>query len=90
MKLSTDWHDVRAKLDRLHPSYKKPTQLSFEFANDQSDETVICTACTRLPSLDGLSKKELRRQFEHDLEELGLFLTTERPANTNRGNGGVS
>jgi len=37
MKLSTDWHDFRAKLDRLHPSYKKPTQLSLEFADDELD-----------------------------------------------------
>ena len=41
-------------------------------------------------ALDGLSKAELRQQIERDLEELGLFLTTERPANTNRGNGSVS
>ena len=41
-------------------------------------------------ALDGLSKEQLRQQIEHDLEELGLFLTTERPANANRGDGGVS
>jgi hypothetical protein len=27
----------RAKLDRLHPSYKKPTQLSLDFADDEPD-----------------------------------------------------
>jgi len=37
MQLSSDWHDFRAKLDRLHPSYKKPTQLSLEFADDEPD-----------------------------------------------------
>src|ERR1700730_16348177 len=37
MKLSSDWHDFRAKLNRLHPSYKKPTQLSLEFADDEPD-----------------------------------------------------
>lgn len=37
MKLSSDWYDFRAKLDRLHPSYKKPTQLSLEFADDEPD-----------------------------------------------------
>jgi P63C domain len=37
MKLSADWHDFRAKLDRLYPSYKKPTQLSLEFADDEPD-----------------------------------------------------
>ena len=41
-------------------------------------------------ALDSLSKAELRQQIERDLEEIGLFLTTERPANTNRGNGRVS
>ena len=37
----------------------------------------------RRSSIDGLSKEELRQQIERDLEEIGLFLTTERPANTN-------
>ncbi len=37
MKLSNDWYDFQAKLDRLHPSYKKPTQLSLEFADDEPD-----------------------------------------------------
>jgi hypothetical protein len=35
MKLSVDWYDFQAKLDRLHPSYKKPTQLALEFADDE-------------------------------------------------------
>lgn len=37
MKLSADWHDFQAKLNRLHPSYRKPTQLSLEFADDEPD-----------------------------------------------------
>jgi P63C domain len=37
MKLSTDWHDFRAKLDRLYPPYGKPTQLSLEFAEDETE-----------------------------------------------------
>jgi len=37
MKLSADWHDFRAKLDKLHPRYGKPTQLSLEFAEDEPD-----------------------------------------------------
>jgi hypothetical protein len=37
MKLSANWHDFMAKLDRLHPSYKKPTQLSLEFADEEPD-----------------------------------------------------
>jgi hypothetical protein len=37
MKLSSDWYDFRAKLDRLHPRYGKPTQLSLEFADDEPD-----------------------------------------------------
>ena len=40
--------------------------------------------------LDDLTREELRQQIERDLEEVGLFLTTERPANTNGGNGSVS
>jgi hypothetical protein len=39
MKLSSDWHDFRAKLDRLHPPYGKPTQLSLEFADDEERDT---------------------------------------------------
>jgi hypothetical protein len=31
-------------------------------------------------ALDDLSKAELRQQIDRDLEELGLFLTTERPS----------
>jgi hypothetical protein len=42
------------------------------------------------PPLDDLTREELRQQIDRHLEELGLFLTTERPANTNRGNGSVS
>ena len=37
MKLSTDWPDFRAKLDRLYPPYGKPTQLSLEFAEDETE-----------------------------------------------------
>jgi hypothetical protein len=37
MKLSNDWHDFRAKLDRLHPAYGKPTQLALDFAEDEPD-----------------------------------------------------
>ena len=37
MKLSTDWHDFRAKLDRLYPPVGKPTQLSLEFADEDAD-----------------------------------------------------
>jgi hypothetical protein len=37
MKLSADWHDFRAKLDRLYPLIGKPTQLSLEFADEDAD-----------------------------------------------------
>jgi hypothetical protein len=37
MKLSVDWHDFRTKLDKLHPRYGKPTQLSLEFAEGEPD-----------------------------------------------------
>jgi hypothetical protein len=39
MKLSGDWHDFRAKLDKLHPRYGKPTRLSFEYADEENDDT---------------------------------------------------
>jgi hypothetical protein len=47
-------------------SYQHPRIATMKIANDANAD----------PSLNGLSKEELRRQFEHDLEELGLFLTT--------------
>ena len=31
MTLSADWYDFRAKLDKLHPRYGKPTQLALEW-----------------------------------------------------------
>ena len=37
MKLSADWYDFRAKLDRLHPSFGKATQLSLNFPDDEVD-----------------------------------------------------
>jgi hypothetical protein len=39
MKLSADWYDFRAKLDRLHPRYGKPTQLSLELSDDDEPDT---------------------------------------------------
>jgi hypothetical protein len=39
MKLSTDWHDFRAKLNKLHPPIGKPTQLSMEFADEKETDT---------------------------------------------------
>jgi hypothetical protein len=37
MKLSNDWQDFKAKLDRLHPRHGKPTQLSMEFGEEEAD-----------------------------------------------------
>ncbi|MDB5611672.1 MAG: hypothetical protein JWP25_8572 [Bradyrhizobium sp.] len=37
MMLSNDWYDFKAKLDRLHPPYGKPTQLAMDFAEDEPD-----------------------------------------------------
>ena len=39
MTLSADWDDLRAKLDKLHPRYGKPTQLALEFADDDEPDT---------------------------------------------------
>jgi hypothetical protein len=36
MKLSSDWRDFQAKLDRLHPRFSGETQLSFEY--EEEDE----------------------------------------------------
>ena len=38
MKLSTDWHDFRAKLDKNYPPQGKPTQLSFDYSGDDAED----------------------------------------------------
>jgi Phosphotransferase enzyme family len=38
MKLSTDWHDFRAKLDKNYPRKGKPTQLSFDYSGDDEED----------------------------------------------------
>jgi hypothetical protein len=37
MRLSSDWHDFKAKLDKNYPPLGKATQLSFEYASDEDD-----------------------------------------------------
>jgi hypothetical protein len=37
MKLSNDWYDFKTKLDKNYPRIGKPTQLSMEFADDETD-----------------------------------------------------
>jgi P63C domain len=38
MKLSNNWHDFCAKIDRLHPRYASPTQLSFDYEDEGDDD----------------------------------------------------
>jgi hypothetical protein len=37
MKMSSDWYDFKAKLDKHYPRIGKPTQLAMEFADDEQD-----------------------------------------------------
>jgi hypothetical protein len=37
MKLSNDWHDFKAKLDRLYPRQDVPTQLALDYSPDEED-----------------------------------------------------
>lgn len=39
MKLSSDWHDFKTKLDRNYPRIGKPTQLAFDYANEEAEDT---------------------------------------------------
>jgi P63C domain len=39
MKLSVDWHDFKAKLDKNYPRIGKATQLSFDYANEEAEDT---------------------------------------------------
>jgi hypothetical protein len=38
MRMSNDWHDFKAKLNRYYPPQGKATQLSFEYAKEQADD----------------------------------------------------
>jgi hypothetical protein len=38
MKLSTDWHDFRTKLDKNYPRQGKPTQLSFDYGQEDAED----------------------------------------------------
>src|SRR5262249_324951 len=35
MKLSADWYDFKGKLDRFYPRQGRPTQLSFDYGNEE-------------------------------------------------------
>jgi hypothetical protein len=39
MKLSTDWYDFKAKIDKFYPRLGKPTQLSFDYAREEIHDT---------------------------------------------------
>jgi hypothetical protein len=39
MKLSNDWHDFKAKLDKNYPRQGKPTQLSFDYAKEEEEDS---------------------------------------------------
>lgn len=39
MRMSNDWHDFKAKLDKYYPRQGKPTQLSFDYASEEAEDT---------------------------------------------------
>lgn len=39
MRMSADWHDFKAKLDKYYPPQGKQTQLSFEYAKEQAGDS---------------------------------------------------
>jgi hypothetical protein len=39
MRLSSDWHDFKAKLDKNYPRQGKPTQLSFDYASEEAEDS---------------------------------------------------
>jgi hypothetical protein len=39
MRLSSDWHDFKAKLDKNYPRQGKPTQLSFDYATEEEEDS---------------------------------------------------
>jgi hypothetical protein len=38
MHLSADWHDFIAKLDKFYPRQGKPTQLSFDYQGERTED----------------------------------------------------
>jgi hypothetical protein len=57
MKLSSDWHDFKAKLDKNYPRQGRPTQLSMEFSENEPDTGKACKRATSRP----------QSQTRHDL-----------------------
>lgn len=39
MRMSNDWYDFKSKLDKYYPRQGKPTQLSFDYASEEADDT---------------------------------------------------
>jgi hypothetical protein len=39
MRMSNDWYDFKAKLDKFYPRQGKPTQLSFDYASEEEGDT---------------------------------------------------
>jgi hypothetical protein len=39
MRMSNDWHDFKTKLDKHYPRQGKPTQLSFDYASEEAEDT---------------------------------------------------
>jgi P63C domain-containing protein len=39
MKLSSDWYDFKAKLDKNYPRIGKPTQLEFDYEKEEAEDT---------------------------------------------------
>ena len=39
MRMSSDWHDFKSKLDKFYPRIGKPTQLSFDYANEEASDS---------------------------------------------------
>ena len=37
MRMSNDWYDFKARLDKFYPRQGKPTQLSMDFTDDEPD-----------------------------------------------------
>jgi hypothetical protein len=39
MRMSSDWHDFKSKLDKHYPRLGKPTQLSFDYAKEEEADS---------------------------------------------------
>jgi hypothetical protein len=71
MKLSADWYEFKAKLDKLTPPHDRPTRLSFEYADEEKEDTAK-SVMTRPPTEGGLTGRKVMEWFSKKTSIAGV------------------